>query len=366
MDSWLVAAAATAGCFAEYWRNHRRYRTSYPEFRTRKAETGSGPFCGSAPRSKLRVDVYSNGREVSAAEVDSARGFDSDLVGSLGHCVDCDSISQSSLASRFSNDPNLREDQCRKGTRMDIFSDPPRKSSLLETRYSYGHLLKPLSSLDSSMMAELYMQHVEMEEYVCTSIPSPSTAISRPLIVTYGNRIISGESGGLLSGSNGTMNSKMHNQATSEKSGYVYGIPPLPKIKSLDPPKRLKFKRGNWCNGEQSVPCEMDDENQSDSQQGADDGVVLLCLGISIGIMSSYIVNQREVSKLRGLLKHTENVVQDLRDEFDMKNSLTVHEIADEKNESQETYYNLIHDRATSSSSIEQNLDNLKRCYGRA
>ncbi|XP_039022577.1 uncharacterized protein LOC120155072 [Hibiscus syriacus] len=42
-----------------------------------------------------------------------------------------------------------------------------------------------------------------------------------------------------------------------------------------------------------------------------------------------------------------------------MKNSMTVHEIANEKNESQATYDNSIHDR------VEQNLDNLKRCYGR-
>ncbi|KAK8604579.1 hypothetical protein V6N13_099515 [Hibiscus sabdariffa] len=362
MDSWLVAAAATAGCFAEYWRNHHIDRTSYPELRTRKAETESSPFCGLAPRSKRRGDVYSNGREISAVEVDSASGFDSDMVGSPGHCIDCNLTSPSSLASGFSNDPNLREDQCTKGPRMDNFSDPPRKSSLLETRYSYGHLLKPLSSLDSSIMAELYMQHVEMEEYVSTSLPSPPTAISRPLIV---NQIVNRASDGFPSGTNGTMDSKLHNQTTSEKSGYVYGIPPLPKIKSLDIAKKMKFKKGNWCTGEQSLPCKMDNEKQFDSQHGPDDGAILLCLGISIGIMSSYIENQREVSKLTGLLKHTENVVQDLRDELEMNDSLTVNEIANEKNESQETYDNSIHDRERSSSSIEQKLDHLKRCYGR-
>ncbi|GMJ05807.1 hypothetical protein like AT5G61040 [Hibiscus trionum] len=341
MDSWLVAAAATAGCFAEYWRNHRMDRTSYPELRTRKAETGCGPFCGSAPGSKLRGDVYSKGRDVTAAAVDSASGFDSDMVGSLGHCIDSDLISQSSLASGFSDDPNLRKDQCSKGPRIYIFSDPHRKCSLLETRYSYGHLLKPLSSLDGSIMAELYMKHVEMEEYVCTSLPSPPTAISRPLIVTDGTQIISRANDGLPSGPSGTMDSNLHNQATSEKNGHVYGIPPLRKIKSLD------------------------NEKQFDSQHGPDEGAVLLRLGISIGIMSSYIGNQREVSKLRGLLNHTENVVQDLRDELEMKDSLTVNEIANEKNESQETYDNLIHDRGWSSSSIEQHLDSLKLCYGR-
>lgn len=81
-----------------------------------------------------------------------------------------------------------------------------------------------------------------------------------------------------------------------------------------------------------------------------------------MGIVSSSIGNRREVLKLRGLLKHTENVVQDLHDELEMKDSVTVKEIANEKYESGETYDDSFHDRG--SSSVEQNFDNSKRCYG--
>ncbi|XVF11792.1 hypothetical protein REPUB_Repub08aG0058400 [Reevesia pubescens] len=248
---------------------------------------------------------------------------------------------------------------------MDSFNEPMRKRSSLKTKYSYGHLLKPLSSLDSCLMAQLYMQHVKMEEYILSSLPSPPTPILRPLLITDGSRIISRASGDFSNGSNGTGDGKLHDKATFENSGYAFGIPPLPKIKSLDLPKKLKFKRGNGCIGRLSIPCKMDTEKQFHSQLGPRVGAVLFCLGISIGIISSYIGNRKEVEKLRGLLKQTENLVQDLQEELEMKDSLTVKELANENYESRETYDNSFHDRATNSSSLEQNLDNSTRYGGK-
>ncbi|KAB2053506.1 hypothetical protein ES319_A12G192500v1 [Gossypium barbadense] len=355
MDSWLVATAA--GYFAEYWQNLLSDRTRFPELRTQEAETGNGPLSSTKG---LQQDISSDGREfstrkvsdsyrhyvVSAAKVDSDSGFDSEMVGSSGHHMDHNLVSQS------------REDQCRKGPR----SDTMRKRSTLETRYSYGHLLKPFSSLDSCIMAHLYMEHVNMEEYILTFPPSSPTAISRPLIVTDGSQIISRASGSFPNGSNRTVESTLHNLATFERSGNVFGIPPLPKVKSSDLRKKLKFKRGNRYSGRQSVPCKMDTANRFHSQQGPDDGAFLFSLGIFIGIVSSCIRNRREVLKLRGLLKHTENVVQDLHDELEMKDPVTVKEIANEKYESGETYDDSFHDRA--SSSVEQNFNNSKRCDG--
>ncbi|TYI51921.1 hypothetical protein E1A91_D12G209400v1 [Gossypium mustelinum] len=355
MDSWLVATAA--GYFAEYWQNLLSDRTRFPELRTQETETGNGPLSSTKG---LQQDVSSDGREfstrkvsdsyrhyvVSAAQVDSDSGFDSEMVGSSGHHMDHNLVSQS------------REDQCRKGPR----SDTMRKRSTLETRYSYGHLLKPFSSLDSCIMAHLYMEHVNMEEYILTFPPSSPTAISRPLIVTDGSQIISRASGSFPNGSNRTAESKLDNLATFETSGNVFGIPPLPKVKSSDLRKKLKFKRGNRYSGRQSIPCKMDTANRFHSQQGPDEGAFLFSLGIFMGIVSSCIRNRREVLKLRGLLKHTENVVQDLHDELEMKDPVIVKEIANEKYESGETYDDSFHDRV--SSSVEQNFNNSKRCYG--
>ncbi|XVF08928.1 hypothetical protein REPUB_Repub07fG0046900 [Reevesia pubescens] len=358
MDSWLVAAAAAAGYFGKYWQN--LLRNDFPEFsyvdsRIGKAETGK------------------------AAELDSTIGFDSEKVGSLGNHTVCNVISVSSLAPGFLTNENRGEDQCGKGpgadsggnsskpciTRMDSFNEPMRKRSSLKTKYSYGHLLKPQSSFDSCLMAQLYMQHVKMEEYILSSLPSPPTPILRPLLITDGSRVISRASGDFSNGSNGTGDGKLHDQATSDKSGYVCGIPPLPKIKSLNLPKKLKFKRGNGFDGRLSIPCKMDTEKQFHPQWGPHDVAVLFCLGISVGILSSYIGNRREVEKLRGLLKQTENLVQDLQEELEMKDSLTVKELANENYESRETYENSFHDRATNSSSLEQNLDNSTRYDGK-
>ena len=151
---------------------------------------------------------------------------------------------------------------------MDSFNEPMRKRSSLKTKYSYGPLLKPLSSLDGCLMAQLYMQHVKMEEYILSSLPSPPTPILRPFLITDGSRIISRASGDFSNGSNLMGDSKLHNQATFEKSGYVFGIPPLPKIESLDLPRKLKFKRGNGCDERLSIPCKMDTEKQFHSQWG--------------------------------------------------------------------------------------------------
>jgi hypothetical protein len=65
--------------------------------------------------------------------------------------------------------------------------------------------------------------------------------------------------------------------------------------------------------------------------------MVLFCIGISIGIMSSFITNKREVDKLKELLKQTENLVQDLQEEIEMKDSMTVKELADENYKSLDT-----------------------------
>ncbi|XVF54428.1 hypothetical protein PTKIN_Ptkin05aG0179500 [Pterospermum kingtungense] len=383
MDSWLVAAAAAAGYFAKYWQNLSRDRNDFPEFcsvvsRTGKAETRKGPFHKFAWKRKSWEDVSSEGR--AAAELDSTSRFDGGKVGSLGNHTHQSVISLSNLEPGFMTNENLGEDQCGNRSsadcggnsakpsiaRMDSFNEPKRKISYLKTRYSYRNLLKPLSSLDGCLTAQLYMQHVKMEEYLLSSLPSPSKLIlRRPLLITDGSQIISGSSGDFSSGSNGTRDIKLHNEATFEKSGYVFGIPPLPKIESLDRPMKLKFKKENGCNGRLSIPCKGDAEKLFHSQWGSLDGAVMFCIGISIGIISSQMGNRREVEKLRGLLKQTENLVQDLQEELEMKDSLTVKEIANENYESQETCDNSFHDRATNSSSLEQNMDNSTRYYGK-
>lgn len=73
--------------------------------------------------------------------------------------------------------------------------------------------------------------------------------------------------------------------------------------------------------------------------------MILFCLGISIGIIFSFITNKKEVDELKELVKQTENLVQDLQEELEMKDSMTVKELANENYESQDTR-DSSHDRA--------------------
>lgn len=63
----------------------------------------------------------------------------------------------------------------------------------------------------------------------------------------------------------------------------------------------------------------------------------LFGIGVSIGILSSFLANKHKVDKLNELLKQSENLVQDLQEELEMKDSLTVKELAVEDYESQDT-----------------------------
>ncbi|KAK1365802.1 hypothetical protein POM88_041363 [Heracleum sosnowskyi] len=75
---------------------------------------------------------------------------------------------------------------------------------------------------------------------------------------------------------------------------------------------------------------------------GSSHGAILFCFGISISIMSSLMSYRREVDKLSGLLKQTEDLVQDLQEELDMKDSLTVKEILANAHKSQDTHEDTI------------------------
>jgi hypothetical protein len=90
---------------------------------------------------------------------------------------------------------------------------------------------------------------------------------------------------------------------------------------------------------------------------GSHDGTVLFCLGVSIGIISSLMANGREVNQLKEDLKHTQNLVQDLQEELEMKDSLTVKQLTNENNESQDTCDNSFQYRASNPHLLIQNVN---------
>ena len=92
--------------------------------------------------------------------------------------------------------------------------------------------------------------------------------------------------------------------------------------------------------------------------------MVLFCLGISIGIISSVMTSKKEVDKLKELLKQNENLVQDLQEELELKDSLTVKELANENDESHDTSDNSISKRASDGFPFQQNIDSVTRHDG--
>ncbi|KAJ6374086.1 hypothetical protein OIU78_029735 [Salix suchowensis] len=90
---------------------------------------------------------------------------------------------------------------------------------------------------------------------------------------------------------------------------------------------------------------------------GSHDETVLFCLGVSIGIISSLIASGREVKQLKEVLKHTQNLVQDLQEELEMKDSMTVKQLANENNESQDTCDNSFHYRASNPHLLIHNVN---------
>ncbi|PON69700.1 hypothetical protein TorRG33x02_258910 [Trema orientale] len=388
MDFWLVAAAAGAGYVAKYWQNISRDRNnslqlSYGDKDFKKPESPVCPLRSLKHRTKLRGNVAKDGTfdktlpdispfdDASGAELASTSG-NSKKLKSLGSYQDFDVLSVSNLQPGILGNENLKEhergnrlngnlsDNCSDSSpkpsneEMDCFDGLMRNRSSLRSKRYQGQFVKPMNSLESCLMAQLYKERAQMEEYVLSSLPSPSTPTMRTLFVTDGSCVISSAYNDSFSAQTGT-------KACLEKNEKVYGVPPLPKIGSLSPAKKTKAKTRKGRNGKLCSSCKFNNGKDFHSQGGALDGTVLFCLGISIGIISSFVTNKSEVDKLKGLLKQTENLVQDLQEELEMKDSLTVKELANENYESQDTCDNSIAERVLNTVSSEHNIDSSTR-----
>jgi hypothetical protein len=63
---------------------------------------------------------------------------------------------------------------------------------------------------------------------------------------------------------------------------------------------------------------------------GLRDRIHLFSAGITLGILSCCLSNKKELEALKGTQKQMENLIQDLQDELDMKEGLTVKELHNE------------------------------------
>lgn len=396
MDLWVVIGAAAAGYIAKYWQNLSMVRDSLSELSKgsnfEKPDLPSCPIGRLVQRKKLHKDVSTNQRKVSdhgykdtcergdgsAVEVASTSEFEGENLGSLGNYENCNFLSISTLPSGFFPSDNLKGNECDSGLSGDIdgnyqnpstietgcFHGSARNKSYLSSKISYQHLIRPLNSLESCLMAQLYQKHTKMEEYVLSSLPSPSKPTIRQLFVTDGSQIISRANTEFHNVRIRADDCKLCKESCLEKNENLLGVSQLPQIGSVDFPKKMKFKSGKGRFGRLSISSKYNDGSYFHSQ-GSQDAKIFFCLGISIGILSSFIANRREVDKLKELLKQTENLVQDLQEELEMKDSLTVEELANENNDSLAACDNSFNGNMPKHFCLEQSKDNLAKHGGK-
>ncbi|CAH8312718.1 unnamed protein product [Eruca vesicaria subsp. sativa] len=174
------------------------------------------------------------------------------------------------------------------GSDEEICSGSFGNRAFLRRKQRYGKLVKPFST-EGGVMSRLHR-----EEYMLSPFPSPCGSFSRPLVVTDCTKVISKSSGDCIS--QGAQNCGIRQLRKLEASGLY-----------------AKRRVGNAS-------------GRSDNVIGSKDAALLLCVGISIGIISSFVANQTEVNKVKEELKQTENLVNDSEDELKKKDSLAVND----------------------------------------
>ncbi|GAB4845396.1 hypothetical protein Ancab_038803 [Ancistrocladus abbreviatus] len=383
MDLWFVAAAAGAGYLANYWQNLSQDKEGLsesdfgshvapkPESRPliENIRDETCPFrklpkrnSGQQASTDVENENLSDGRFMGriqldnplSAELPSTNGFNVEKQEFLRKGKGQNLLTFSKYPTGFLRDDNAEEsgDDNRSICDVGDTAGSMHEHSTCETGMSRGfrrgrssftsrrsHLqfLKPLNSLESCLMAQVYKERTEMEEYVLTPLPSPCTPTLRSLYVTDGRQIISKSSDESFGDQFTDGRDRMQNGGRPEANNEPSGVPHLPNMASAQRSLIQKVKKGNTQIGKLSYSNNLSKEVQF-LPQGTSNGAVLFCLGISIGIITSIIANKMEVEKLRDLLKQTENLVQDLQEEIEMKDSLTVQELVDVKDLSQDAH----------------------------
>ncbi|XP_042498859.1 uncharacterized protein LOC122077118 [Macadamia integrifolia] len=401
MDLWVVAAAAGAGYLAKYLSREREREglsESFPggstqdksephsllqQLRERACplqrlsgrQLGENATSGrDSSNSHLRLTEENGSAGTSATEMASTSGFGHEALENLRVYEEYNILSLSSFRPGFPGKNNQEKVDGIEATGKvsdkseDFFSserstrekrfynrDSGSRNSL-RSRRPQGYSIKPLSSLESCLIAQLYNEHVEMDEYVFTQLSPPTAPTVRPLLVTDGKQIISRASADSYGVNFGSVENMVHEGAEAYAEGErMLGVPPLPDIGSVKLSKKLKQRRGKGRLG-RSGRSNMRVSPKNFRSQGSPNGMLLFCIGVAFGVVSTVMSNKREVDRLNEFLKQTENLVQDLQEELEMKDSLTVKELTNEGYEPQENNHYSIHHQPPASIFPQQEL----------
>ncbi|KAL1531688.1 hypothetical protein AAHA92_31801 [Salvia divinorum] len=359
MDVWVVAAAAGAGYVVQHLKNLGRGKNKWVDSSSenlngvrpqssrsrRKLGDKTGPFDSVLSRE-------SNGEEMSNGEGDKVCDFE--MTSTSGYEDENMVVGGSFMSSSFlAQNPDVEDVQgdLESGLPFDssrgFTSDmSPRHSSSeivfsssssrrrrgLKSRRFDSQSIKPQTSLQSCLMAQLYEERDASEEYAHHSLEKPRL---RPFLVTDGSRIISSAPCESVTVPIGTSRGErwLRKDGYSQVNSTVCGIPALPNIEPAECGKKAKTseKQKRGFEGYHSSKASRSDP---DNAQGTSSKALLFNFGLTLGVASSFMANKHEVEKMKSLLKQNENLVQDLQEELEMKDCLTVKELAADNNES--------------------------------
>ncbi|KAL1334234.1 hypothetical protein HN51_063122 [Arachis hypogaea] len=397
MDFWVVVAGAGAGYLAKYWKRVAKSSDRSPHLSSEdpnleNCESPRSSFRGQALRDRLgknvpldrRISDANSTDGLSTLDLASNIGLDGEEVRHLRTLNDGDVPFGSNLTGLFTANGNYDdiEDGNEQSSNVSShcgFLHPslPRRevSSILNvsgnktslrTKRRRVHTSRPISSLESCLVAQLYKEHADIEERFVTSVSSPSRATGSFHVCDRSQKISSADDDDSSFVFIGSEENKLLREASQVKDeNILFGVPPLPKIRSSSGFRKMRF---NAKNKQSRRICSFNGVLNGKDVYTQHDATFLFSLGISFGILSTTLANKREMDKLRELLKKNENLVQDLQEELDMKDSMTVKELHSENYGSQDTCDHSFCDKELNGFSPEKHTDNspitnLKKIY---
>lgn len=200
-----------------------------------------------------------------------------------------------------------------------------RRGKFIRSNRSGLNVARPLFSLENDLDYELSKDGEGFEQNVIDMFPSVSTA--RPLLVTDGTGLTSRSSSAssLALFDVGVEEGRRENIVGSKVRSTMFRSHSMEHIASAVLPRKPKKSSGlaRMSGSTDGVPHRLFDSSGTD-------GMLLFIMGMSIGISSAKTASKREVDDMKLQLKQTHNLVQDLHDELNMKEMITVKEIVNE------------------------------------
>ncbi|KAD1436642.1 hypothetical protein R6Q59_029045 [Mikania micrantha] len=281
MDKWMVAIAAGAGHIAQHF---KKFQQAHEQITSEPSNQGS--FSEKSDSLKQPSDKkwpFHMSKRKGLKNDDSEVRNEVFQVGSTANVASdngFDGEKEIISGSYKVSDGNL-ENAERGDLHLLDESLTPRSRMMFRSR-TIRRPCRPLNSLERCVMA-----HVEMKEYMPSPLASPSMQTVRPFLVTDGSHVIN----------RANVNSYIVQPRAAGKKFQLY----------------------------------------SEGRNSSVDATLLICLGISFGMLYSFMETKREVENLNLLLKQKENLVQDLEEEIEMKDSLVMQELTIDDHKSQIT-----------------------------